>query len=230
MSDQPDEDLRSTDPDSDDHLDFEVGRAALDPMPPADESPDPPPRFSRGATWLAMGAVALALLLVYLAPGVKPSSEDASLATGDDDAATDAAFIGRAAPLHFTLKDMNGVDVKLDSFKGKVILLNFWATWCPPCELEIPWLVEIQRDHPDDLVVLGVSIDDTPEKLKPYAADKKMNYPVLVGREREDVQDAFGPMFGIPVSVFIDRDGRISRRHSGIATKAQFEKEIEALL
>lgn len=202
-------------------------RSGLSPVSPDDQPPEGR-RLSRRAAWLAMGAVALALLLVYLAPGVGP--EQRPPGEESDDAATNAAFVGKQAPLHFTLKDMNGVDVKLDSFKGKVILLNFWATWCPPCELEIPWLVELQRTHPNDLVVLGVSIDDTPEKLKPYAAGKQMNYPVLVGRDREDIQDAFGPLFGIPVSVFIDRDGKITRRHSGIATKAQFEKEIQGLL
>jgi hypothetical protein len=80
------------------------------------------------------------------------------------------------------------------------------------------------------LVVLGVSIDDKAEDLKPYAAKKKMNYPVLIGLDRQDVQDAFGPLFGIPVTVFINRDGTIARRHSGIATKEQFEREIKQLL
>src|SRR4029453_10619642 len=92
-------------------------------------------RLSRRAAWLAMGAVALALGLVSMAPGVEQAS------TGGDEA-EDAVFIGRMAPLHYTLKDMNGVDVKLASFKGKVIVLNFWATWCPPCELEFPDLVQ----------------------------------------------------------------------------------------
>jgi thiol-disulfide isomerase/thioredoxin len=170
-------------------------------------------RLSRRGAVLAMGAVALAIALVWMAPGTQDSHGE-----------------GESAPLHFTLKDMNGVDVKLASFKGKVILVNFWATWCGPCELEIPWLVELQKAYRDDLVVLGVSIDDTAEQLKPYAANKKMNYPVLVGLDRQDVQDAFGPLFGIPVSVFIDRNGTIVRRHSGIATKEQFEKEIKQLL
>jgi thiol-disulfide isomerase/thioredoxin len=189
---------------------------------PADQYADaelPPPaiagegRLSRRGALLAMGAVALAIALVWMAPGTQDSHGE-----------------GESAPLHFTLKDMNGVDVKLASFKGKVILVNFWATWCGPCELEIPWLVELQKAYRDDLVVLGVSIDDTAEQLKPYAATKKMNYPVLVGLDRQDVQDAFGPLFGIPVSVFIDRNGTIVRRHSGIATKEQFEKEIKQLL
>ena len=184
------------------------------------------PRMSRGAAWLAMAAVAAALLLVYLAPSVNESHGQSA----SPETAADAAAVGRPAPLHFTLKDMNGIDVKLSSFKGKVIVLNFWATWCGPCEVEIPWLVEIQNTYRGDLVVLGVSMDDTAAQLKPYAVTKAMNYPVLLGIDRDDVKDAFGPLFGIPVSIFIDRDGVIARRHSGIASKDQFEKEIKALL
>src|SRR5215218_8480039 len=96
--------------------------------------------------------------------------------------------IRKPAPLQFTMKDMNGIDVKLASFKGKVILLNFWATWCGPCRAEIPALVDLQQQYPDQLVVLGVSIDDPLNKLKPYATEMHMNYPVLVGKDRQDVQ------------------------------------------
>jgi len=81
-----------------------------------------------------------------------------------------------------------------------------------------------------EVVILGVSVDDPVDKLKPYAAMMKMNYPVLVGNGREDVQDAFGPLWGIPVTVFIGRDGKIAKKHSGIASKEQFEQEIKALL
>jgi len=150
------------------------------------------------------------------------------IAEGSDP--NDALATGKDAPLHYTLKDMNGVDVQLASFKGKVILLNFWATWCGPCRAEIPALIDLQSRYPDDLVVLGFSVDDTVDKLKPYAAQYKINYPVLVGNGREDVQDAFGPLWGIPVSVIIGRDGRIAKKHSGIGTKEQFEQEIKALL
>jgi thiol-disulfide isomerase/thioredoxin len=189
-----------------------------DPAPPADAGGLSDPPLSRRAAWLAMGAVVLALVLLWMAPGV------------DHEQATEAAFVGMPAPLHFTVKDMNGADVSLASFKGKVIVVNFWATWCGPCELEIPWLVELQDTYPDDVVVLGISIDDSAEMLKPYASKMKMNYPVLVGVDRQDVQDAFGPLFGIPVSVFIDREGRIARRHSGILEKPQLEREIKGLL
>jgi cytochrome c biogenesis protein CcmG/thiol:disulfide interchange protein DsbE len=121
------------------------------------------------------------------------------------------------------------VDVKLASFKGKVILLNFWATWCGPCEIEIPWLVELQTAHPDDLVILGVSTDDRPDELKPFAARLKMNYPVLVGVDRQDMQDAYA-LGALPTSVFVGRDGVIARRHTGILSKEQFEREIKSML
>jgi thiol-disulfide isomerase/thioredoxin len=201
------------------------------------EAAAPAERPSRKAAWLAMGAVALALGLIWIAPGVNDSHTSQTTEAGspaqaipNEGDADDAVAEGKAAPLQFTLKDMNGVDVKLSNFKGKVILLNFWATWCGPCRAEIPSLVQLQQQYGKDLVVLGVSVDDPVEKLKPYATEMKMNYPVLVGNGREDVQDAYGPLWGIPVSVFVARDGKIAKRHSGIASKDQFEQQIKALL
>jgi len=200
----------------------------------AAESPlEPEKPQSRKAVWLAMGAVALALGLIWVAPGIEPHVDDSAPGSTSADypgEPEDAEAAGKPAKLDFTLKDMHGVDVHLESFKGKVILVNFWATWCGPCRAEIPALVELQEQYKDDLVILGLSVDDTAEKLLPYAAEFKMNYPVLVGNGREDVQEAFGPLFGIPVSVIIGRDGIIARKHSGIATKEQIEREIKTLL
>lgn len=199
---------------------------------PASE-PDRATVGRRQKAWLGMGAVLVALLLLTLLPGTGTVDPDAPPPPADGGGATDpgdAAAAGKAAPLHFTLKDMNGVDVKLESFKGKVILINFWATWCGPCRVEIPYLIELQRQYADDLVVLGVSVDDTAEKLKPYATEMKVNYPMLVGNGRQDFQDAYGPFWGIPVSVYVGRDGRIHKKHSGIASKEQIEHEITGLL
>jgi thiol-disulfide isomerase/thioredoxin len=217
------------------------------PLPPneadaADAIPNRKP--SKAAVFIAMAAVAVALLLVMLAPGggtgdtASSPSPSGGLLTGspnsaEEDAAADAKLTGKPAPLDFVLKDMNGVDVKLAAFRGKPIVVNFWATWCGPCRAEIPSLVELQTKYSaegTEVVILGVSVDDPVEKLKPYAAQMKMNYPVLVGNGREDVQDAFGPLWGIPVTVFIGRDGKIAKKHSGIASKEQFEQEIKALL
>ena len=200
--------------------------------PPASE-PDRAPLGRRQKAWLGMGAVLVALVLLTLLPGpgtidpdAPPPSADGGPATGPAEAAPE----GKIAPLNFTLKDMNGVDVRLESFKGKVILINFWATWCGPCRVEIPYLIELQQQYPDDMVVLGVSVDDTPEKLRPYATEMKVNYPLLVGNGRQDFQDAYGPFWGIPVTVFVGRDGRIHKKHSGSATKEQLEHEIASLL
>jgi thiol-disulfide isomerase/thioredoxin len=211
-----------------------------DRAPSPGPSPDPPVSEPDGGapggrqnTWLGMAAAAAALVLLSLLSGpdgfdphAPPPAADGSVAAD----AEDAVMAGLPAPLDFTLKDMNGIDVRLASFKGKVILINFWATWCGPCRVEIPHLIELQQQYGDDLVVLGVSIDDTAEKLKPYAAEMKVNYPLLVGNGRQDFQDAYGPFWGIPVTVFVARDGLIHKKHSGIASKEQFEHEIASLL
>ena len=152
-------------------------------------------------------------------------------ADGDDVGhEADAAVVGSRAPMHFTLKDMNGVEVKLSSFKGKIVMLNFWATWCPPCKVEIPDLVQLQKQYGEDLVILGVSIDDTPEQLKPFAAEYHINYPLLVGKGRDDVTEAFGGTWALPSTAIISRDGKIAQKHTGIRTKEQFESDIKALL
>lgn len=137
----------------------------------------------------------------------------------------------KPAPLDFTLRDIDGNEVNLAALKGNVILLNFWATWCGPCKIEIPWFVEFQREHEDDgLVVLGLSVDDTPEQIRPFAAEFQVNYPMLVGRGREDFQEAYGPVWGLPVTFFIDRDGTLCRTHLGAQPREAFEADLAALL
>jgi peroxiredoxin len=131
----------------------------------------------------------------------------------------------------FTVKDMNGAEVKLADFKGKAILLNYWATWCGPCKVEIPAFVELYDQYKaQGFVILGVSTDDDAETLRSYAKDMKMNYPVLVGRDNEPLLEAFGPVWGLPTSFFIGRDGAVCGKHMGPATKEDFEREIKALL
>ncbi len=137
----------------------------------------------------------------------------------------------KPAKLDFTLKDVEGRDVTLASYKGKVIVLDFWATWCGPCKVEIPHFIEFQDKYgPKGLQIVGISVDDTVDKLTPYVKDMKMNYMVLQGLGHDDVQDAYGPIMGIPVSVVINREGKVCATHTGLTSKDVFESEIKALL
>ena len=137
----------------------------------------------------------------------------------------------KPANLDFTMKDVEGKDVSLQSYKGKVILLDFWATWCGPCKVEIPHFIEFQQKYgPKGLQVVGISVDDPVDKLAPYVKEMGMNYPVLQGLGHDAVQDAYGPILGIPVSVMISRDGKICATHTGLTSKDVFATEIESLL
>jgi thiol-disulfide isomerase/thioredoxin len=163
---------------------------------------------------------------------VASHSSDALPAAYEDDGEDEAACMANAKPakLDFTVKDLESRDVSLASFKGKVMILNFWATWCGPCKAEIPGFVELQKQYPNDLVIVGYSVDDDAPKAKAFAREYKINYPIVLGLGREDVQDAFGPIWGIPASFVISKDGRVCKKHLGIAPKSVFEKEIKALL
>jgi len=177
--------------------------------------------------WAIAAASALALALLTLATPL-PLWFDHIDAAGSRGACPANA---KAANLDFTLKDINNQDVHLASLKGKVILLDFWATWCGPCKIEIPWFIEMQNKYGSSgLRVVGISVDDTLDKLKPFVSQMKMNYTVLQGLDHDDVQDAFGPIFGVPVTLVISREGKICTRHMGLGSKPDFENAIKALL
>jgi cytochrome c biogenesis protein CcmG/thiol:disulfide interchange protein DsbE len=163
-------------------------------------------------------------LLVLVAALVSACGRDAQ-------PASEPGGEGELARLDFTLKDMNGQDVRLSDFKGRPLLVNFWATWCGPCKHEIPAFVElVEKYKAQKFTVLGISTDDKPEDLRPFAADYKMNYPVLVGLGRDDVLVAYEAVFAIPVSWFVRADGTVYLKHPGPATKEWFETQIKALL
>jgi thiol-disulfide isomerase/thioredoxin len=135
------------------------------------------------------------------------------------------------AKLDFSFKDITGKKVSLSDFKGKVILLDFWATWCVPCKQEIPGFIELQKKYGDrGLQIIGLSVDDSLNMAKTYATQMKMNYPILLAEGKEDILKAYDPIPSIPVSIIIDRGGRIVSRHLGIASMDVFEKEIVPLL
>jgi thiol-disulfide isomerase/thioredoxin len=179
--------------------------------------------------WVSMSAVALAAALLTFDVGCQQGQAPA-VEQGKGPTADACPVDAKPADLSLSIKDMNGADVQLSSFKGKVLLINFWATWCAPCKAEIPGFVELQKKYGKDLQILGVSVDDTPEDIKPYAEKYAINYPLLIGLNREDVEKAYGPFLGIPQSFLISRDGKICVKHPGLVAKDKFEQEIKSLL
>lgn len=177
----------------------------------------------------ATGAVVLAALAVGC--GGQPAGEPPDSSQAESHGAAGCPADAPPASFDFVLKDVDDKPVNLADFKGKVILLDFWATWCGPCKIEIPWFIEFQERYgKQGFQVVGVSVDDKPEQLRPYVAEMKMNYPVLQGLGHDDLMDAFGPILGIPVSTIISRDGKICARHTGLSSKDVFEEQIKALL
>jgi thiol-disulfide isomerase/thioredoxin len=150
----------------------------------------------------------------------------------------------KPANLDFALKDVDGKDVRLADYKGKVVLLDFWATWCLPCKMEIPIFIDLyNRYKSQGFEVVSIVLLDRFANAKPYAAKMQMNYPVLDGDPLQDkIDDAYGPLFGLPMSFLIGRDGRLCQKHVGLPgmqgtkepdakTVAQiFEAEVKALL
>jgi len=140
-----------------------------------------------------------------------------------------AAETRKMAP-DFKLPDAAGMPVSLADFRGKVVLLNFWATWCSPCQAEIPLLMEFERTYRDrNFVVLGVSVDDDGWKVvRPYLESRKIDYPVMIADER--IPGLFGGLHAIPETLIIDRQGRIAATHLGLCTRSEYENDIRTLL
>ena len=136
---------------------------------------------------------------------------------------------GRTLAPDFNLKDANGRDVNLADLKGKVVLVNFWATWCHGCQVEIPWFVEFQKEYASrGLVVVGISMDDDGwRSVKPWIGEKKVNYPIVIGNEGLGKQ--YG-LVGMPLTALVDREGRIADVHSGIVEKTATQQKIRDLL
>jgi cytochrome c biogenesis protein CcmG/thiol:disulfide interchange protein DsbE len=142
-----------------------------------------------------------------------------------------AAKKNRKAAPEFSLKDANGQTVHLSDYKGKVVLLDFWATWCGPCKVEIPWFMEFETQFKGQgFAVLGVSMDeDGWAAIKPYVRDRKMNYRVLLGNDQ--VSTSYGGLDALPTTLLIDRQGDIASVHEGVSMgKEEFKNAIVQLL
>ena len=136
---------------------------------------------------------------------------------------------GMPAP-DFTLTSLDGRKVKLSDFRGKAVLLNFWATWCPPCKEEMPWFEELQRKYGNDgLVVVGVALDDSdPATIAKFASDLGVNYPVLLGTNQ--VSDDYGDVQYLPTTFYIARDGTIVDKMTGLLDRKDLEEAVKKTL
>jgi thiol-disulfide isomerase/thioredoxin len=138
-----------------------------------------------------------------------------------------------------TFKDLQGKDVPLSSFKGKVVVVNFWATWCEPCRVEIPWMIDFQQKLGDKgFTLLGVAMDEEGKSVvEPFVQKTQfdvdgqnmtMNYPIVLGND--DLAAKFGGLIGLPTSVVISRDGKVAKRFIGLVSHEQLAKTIQGLL
>jgi thiol-disulfide isomerase/thioredoxin len=154
------------------------------------------------------------LLAGVFAGGVLPAQDASTLAV---------------APA-WKLNDLSGHEVSSGQFKGKVVVLDFWATWCVPCIGEIPGYIELQKKYGDQgLVIVGVSVDQKgPEVVAKFAKAKGMNYTIVMGDDT--IADAFGGLQAIPTTFLIDREGRIVHRKVGAVPHDEYEKLVQQAL
>lgn len=185
-------------------------------------NPAPQPAPARGRNPLALvvvAVVAAAMLYIGFHLARRSAGPEAP------------PILGRSMPApDFTLESLDGKNMRLSDFRGKAVLLNFWATWCGPCKIEMPWFVELQQKYgTDGLQIVGVAMDDSSkEDIAKFAKEMGVNYPVLLGKEA--VGDEYGGVPALPESFFIGRDGKIVDRIIGLKGKGEIEDSIKKAL
>jgi thiol-disulfide isomerase/thioredoxin len=180
---------------------------------------------------LARIAWALALLLgltniVACSKGTTPPEGTPVDAPGDPAV---VQLLKDPAPVgDFAVKDLEGRTISSADFRGKVVLVNFWATWCPPCRAEIPDLIRLQEKYRDKLIVVGISEDEIPpDEVKAFVAEQKMNYPVAMTTPA--LAKIFRGVSALPTTFVVDREGKLVQRHVGMLNPQQTELETQVL-
>lgn len=186
---------------------------------PSTPSPIPPPPRGRNPLALVVVAIVAVGMLFFGLHMTRRSGSSHPLGMG----------YGTPAP-DFTLDTLDGKSLSLSSLRGKAVLVNFWATWCDPCKIETPWLVELQNKYGNQgLQIVGVAMDESgKDEIARFAKEMGMNYPVLLGKER--VGDAYGGVAYLPESFFVGRDGKIVDKVMGLRGKDEIEDGIRKAL
>jgi cytochrome c biogenesis protein CcmG, thiol:disulfide interchange protein DsbE len=160
------------------------------------------------------------------------ASRPATASKQSDDSADEDVirFASNPQPMPpFLVNDLGGQMVSTAQLHGKVVIVNFWATWCPPCQEEIPEMMELQKEFQDKLQIIGVSMDDgPPEGVKEFADKVGMNYPIVMGGD--GLSDEYGGIPALPTSFVVDPEGRVVQKHVGLYPKEVYEDEVRALL
>jgi thiol-disulfide isomerase/thioredoxin len=187
-----------------------------------------------------VGLLSVVALIAAIWLVARPSQTGLTTPTGKsaERAAAPDATSGEKIALQFyrnppavadlAMRDVDGVPISTASLKGKVVIINFWATWCPPCRAEIPDLIKLQSKYKDQLQIIGISDDDDPPAtVKKWAAEHRMNYPIVMSTD--DLRKAFSGVAALPTSFIIDRDSRLVMRHVGMLMSATTEAETRHL-
>jgi cytochrome c biogenesis protein CcmG/thiol:disulfide interchange protein DsbE len=181
-------------------------------------------KMKRNLAFIALVVVAISVLLFTgQSLAHRFGMQSGRLGAGD--------VAGAAAPdFELNIVDAHGKSMKLSNLKGKAVLLNFWATWCEPCKVEMPWFVDLQKEYgPQGLQIVGVSMDDEGEKtVSDFAKKMGVNYPILLGTEK--VAELYGGVEGLPTSFFIDRSGKVVAREAGLISESQIVNHIKKSL
>jgi thiol-disulfide isomerase/thioredoxin len=200
---------------------------------------------SRRWTWVVAGAIATCLSLMATPATRAFAQRCLAVCVNETSWVRQLLKVGTSGPIpstvflkpenrkmapDFTLNDSIGKPVTLSEFRGQVVLVNFWATWCAPCRVEIPLLVGFQQAYRDrGFVVLGIALDeDGWNVVRPYADAKEINYRVMVADDK--ISDVFGGLKAVPTTVIIDKYGRIAATHIGLCQKSEYEADIKAVL
>ena len=185
-----------------------------------------------------MKKVAIIVLTVVVLIGVTIYADKATRVSGSGAVRMDS-HVGGKPERDLKLKDVDGKDVSLADYKGKVVFVNFWATWCDPCRVEIPWLIAMQNKYgPKGFTVLGIAMDEEgksvvapfldKERFDVYGQKLPMNYPIVLGTD--EAADKFGGILGYPSSFLISRDGKIVTKFQGLKSENELTKAIESQL